>query len=328
MDSKQQIKRNNQTVSKRQSSQMKGGNAKKSDQRVHPAKVIQRAQLNSGSLTSHDVLHLQRTIGNRAVTQLLTGSERSQLNQNRTGLNNSSSSLPASQPDGGRSQSNFQATAGLMGGVKSGEENTFIGGRTAGELVGDVARPVGTVVGNVIGSVVGALTGISISTNTNAGPTWSNHGKFDWRVGFTTSGVSGWIVQEITNTYRAEDSAGVSLGIGPTMHYWEAWAVDATSNVTPTTAGGGNDYWGRPDVSPINPNTQGHWSMTGSVHFTTTDPATKGFALGNVTDAGPVLLSTATAPAGLGLGIARLHRYAQGTWDSTGTTPTHTGSAK
>ena len=64
--------------------------------------------------------------------------------------------------------------------------------------------------------------------------------------------------------------------------------------------------------------------MTGGVHFTTTNPATMGFTTTAVPEAGG-LLATTSAPTGLG--VARLHRYAQGTWDSTGATPTHTGSA-
>ena len=130
-------------------------------------------------------------------------------------------------------------------------------------------------------------------------------------------------MQEIDNTYRAENATGAPLGgPKPTPQYWEAWAVNAASVVSPSV-GATNDMWLRPNRGP---NTQGHWSMRGKVYFTTTDPATQGFAAGNVADAGPILLSSTSAPAGLG--IARLHRYAQGTWDSTGTTPTHTGSAR
>ena len=38
---------------------------------THPAAILQRAALDPGSLTPNDVLRLQRTIGNRAVSQLL-----------------------------------------------------------------------------------------------------------------------------------------------------------------------------------------------------------------------------------------------------------------
>jgi hypothetical protein len=217
--------------------------------------------------------------------------------------------------------SDSSLTAGLKPGVAPDQDNEIVGGRTFGEMVGDVARPVGTGVGNVVGSVAGALTGISISSTTNSGPTWNNHGHFDWRVGFNTTGTNGWIVQEIQNTYRAQDAAGNDLAVPlPTPRYWEAWAVDGASTVTPND-GSNNDYWIRPNRGN---NTQGHWSMKGKVYFTQTDPATQGFAPGAVPNAG-ILLSSTTAPADLG--VARLHRYAQGTWDSTGATPTHDGSA-
>ncbi len=201
-----------------------------------------------------------------------------------------------------------------MGGVKPGfGEDEFVGARTVGEVIGDVVRPVGAAVGNIVGSITGALTGINISTATRMGPTWGNHGQFNWQAAFATTGANGWIVQEIVNTYRAQNGG---IPARPTPHYWEAWAVDTNGNVTP-----GPDDWIRPSQGP---GSDGHWSMTGSVHFTTTNPATVGFAVGNVIDAG-ILPSTTAAPGGLG--IARLKRYAQGTWDSTGTVPVHTGSA-
>jgi len=216
--------------------------------------------------------------------------------------------------------SNIHAAGGLKPSVEPSQEDELVGGRTAGEFVGDIARPVGTAVGNVVGSITGAVTGVSISSNTNSGPTWSNHGHFDWRVGFSTSGRNGWIVQEIRNTYRAVNSTGNDVTPAYTPHYWEAWAVGGSGNITPNV-GLNHDYWIRPSRGN---NTEGHWSMRGKVHFTKTDPATQGFTPGGVPDAG-ILLSTTSSPSGLG--IARLQRYAQGNWDSTGSSPTHSGSA-
>lgn len=246
--------------------------------------LVARAAVDPGSLTQGDMLQLQRTIGNQSTRRLLSRE--------------------------------------VLGGLKpNAEADEGIGGRTFGEAIGDVGRPVGTAVGNVVGSVAGALTGTSISSNTNAGPNWNNHGDFVWQVGFNTTARNGWIVQEINNTMRADTAAGAPApGWRPTPQYWEAWAVDGAGNVTPNI-GPDNDYWTRPSKGA---GTEGHWSMSGSVYFTTTDPATTGFAVGTVGDAG-ILLSATAAPAGLG--IARLHRYAQGTWDSTGVAPTHTGSA-
>ena len=220
----------------------------------------------------------------------------------------------------GTNNPNTTSTGGLP---TSEAGDQYIGGvRTFGEFLGDVARPVGTGIGNVIGSIAGALTGIKISASATSGPTWSNHGKFRWVVGFNTTGKSGWIVQKIKNKYRAEDSSGNPLPSGPTPEYWEAWAVDASGNVTPGSASSGHDLWGRPDRGT---GSKGHWSMTGKVYFTTTDPATKGFTTSSVPDANGLLASTSNPG---GLGIARLHRYAQGTWDSTGASPVHTGSAR
>jgi hypothetical protein len=210
---------------------------------------------------------------------------------------------------------------GLMPGVPVDETQPEIGVGGFGETVGDIARPIGTGIGNAFGGAVGALTGISISTTTNTGPTWNDHGAFDWRVGIATTGTSGWIVQEVNNTLTGTGAGGGALGgWKPTPKYWEAWEVDAASVVSPAIAAD-NDYWIRPTYGT---GTKGHWSMTGHLYFTTTDPKTQGFVPYGVPDA-QMLLSSTTAPTGLGL--ARLHRYAQGTWDSTGATPTHTGSA-
>ena len=329
MYSKQQVNSNGKAVSKQRSPQPKVRNFKTLAQQIHPATVTQRARLDPSSLTQRDVLQLQRTIGNQAVGRLLARRVQRQPTKNEDGQAKLQHSAPsgqiAVQRDGGRASPIIHPTGGLKPGIDPNQEEECIGGRTVGEFIGDVGRPVGTALGNVVGSVAGALIGNSISSNTNSGPTWGNHGHFDWWVGFSTTGRNAWIVQKVVNTMRAEDAAGNSApGSRPTPRYWEAWAIDGAGNVTPNL-GANNDNWMRPSKGT---GTQGHWSMSGSVYFTTTDPTTQGFLPGNaggVSDAG-ILLSATAAPAGLG--IARLHRYAQGTWDSTGTTPTHTGSAR
>ena len=204
------------------------------------------------------------------------------------------------------------------------DESQVVRGGGIGEAIGDVVRPVGATLGNVVGAVTGALTGISISSATNTGPVWRPGGEFDWKVGFSTTGRSGWIVQEVVNGWRAQTAAGAAIPNPATPHYWEAWAVDATGNVSPSR-GATNDIWGNPDFSALLHAPEGHWSTASSLYFTTTDPATQGFVRNNAATNAGILLSSTSAPASLG--IARLNRWAQGSWDSTGATPTHTGSA-
>jgi hypothetical protein len=248
--------------------------------------------LDPRALAAGDVLRLQRASGNGAVSALLGGTM-------------GTAPVGGLDPDATPEKKNK-----LVGGVRS-----------FGEAVGDVFRPVGSALGNAAGSVAGALGGASVSSTSNSGPTWNNHGHFDWRVGFTTSARSGWLVQEIVNTFRGEDSTGAAITTSqPTPRYFEAWSVSGAGAVTPNV-GPNNDYWIRPSRGA---NTKGHWTMTGTVYHTETDPATQGFTAGGVANAG-ILLSTTNQPTGLG--VARLHRYAQGTWDSTGAAPTHTGSA-
>jgi hypothetical protein len=197
-------------------------------------------------------------------------------------------------------------------------------GSTIGETIGDIARPVGAAIGNVVGGVAGVLTGISVSSADKTAPNWLPGGAFQWHVAFSTTGRSGWIVQEISNSFRAQNAAGASVAGPFTPHYWEAWPVDAAGTVTPSV-GGTNDMWDQPDFNATLGAVEGHWATTAGLHFTTSNPATMGFTTNNLATNAGILLSTTTEPKGLG--IARLHRYAQGGWDSKGAKPVHTGSA-
>ena len=236
---------------------------------------------------------------------------------------------PQEQQAHGYSRTTDRAvTFGLKAGAA---EDEIVMGRTVGEFAGDVARPVGTAASNVFGAAVGALTGISISSSDTLAATWTPNFRFDWHVGFTTTGRSGWIVQEISNdTWRAQDAAGTAIGSPLVPHFFEAWDVDAAGSVTPNI-GATNDIWQFPDMTalpaPFSSAVEGHWGSTASLFFTTVDPATQGFIRRNPATPSGDLLSSLTAPAALGLGIARLHRFAQGTWDSTGAVSTHDGLA-
>lgn len=235
--------------------------------------------------------------------------------------------MPANAPSpAGHSVGPSAAAGGKRRGSEY-QEGEIIGGRTWGEFFGDIGRPIRTALGNAVGWVAGAVTGTDITSNSLVGPTWNNNGNFDWGVMFNvTGGQAGWVVQEITNTFRATDAMGNNVVPAPIPHYWEAWSVDAAGNIDPNFVDArGCDDWIRPDRGA---NTEGHWSMEGTVYFTTTDPATQGFVAGGVANAGGLLATTAAA-APAGLGVARLHRYAQGHWDSIAVPPTaHTGSAR
>ena len=163
---------------------------------------------------------------------------------------------------------------------------------------------------------------VTISTSNHVAPTWGSNGYFNWVVYFNTNATNGWIVQEIINTYNLQNAAGETVPTpAVTPRYYEAWSVDASSHVEPGH-GVDNDYWTRPGQGP---NTQGNWSMTGNVFFTTTDPATQGFTAGGVANAGD-LLSTTTRPSDLG--TAKMVRRANGTWNSVASPPVaHSGSA-
>jgi hypothetical protein len=203
--------------------------------------------------------------------------------------------------------------AGLMPGVDPEDDNQIVGG-----IQSHTALTSNNIMRQGDGPASPAT--VNISTSTNTGPTWTDHGHFDWRVGFVTNATSGWIIQELFNSYSIQDASGNDVVPRFTPHYWEAWAVSENSAVTPNI-GPDNDYWIRPSRGN---NTKGTWSMDGAVTYTTTDPATQGFTPRGVREAG-ILLSTTTAPRDPGMLL--MNRAANGTWDSTTGTPTHAGAA-
>ena len=171
---------------------------------------------------------------------------------------------------------------------------------------------------------------VKITTSNTLPAEWLPHGAFRWHVGFSTTGSNGWIVQRVTNTYDGVDSIGGDISnatVRVTPLYYEAWKVDGESVVSPGD-GATNDMFERPDLSTdvnfMDPATSGSFSMAGKVYWTATNPAESGLTEGGVPDAG-ILLAGTSEPADLG--VARLSRLAEGTWDSTVDPPTHTGSA-
>jgi outer membrane protein OmpA-like peptidoglycan-associated protein len=72
MSFKAEKKENVNAGQKQRSSQQTTRNFGLSAHQIHPHAIIQKAELDSHSLTPQDVLHLQRTIGNHAVGRLLT----------------------------------------------------------------------------------------------------------------------------------------------------------------------------------------------------------------------------------------------------------------
>jgi hypothetical protein len=159
-----------------------------------------------------------------------------------------------------------------------------------------------------------------------AAATWKPHGEFKWWIEWSTDGTSGWIVQKITNGYSGTDKSGTAItdaSVGVTPSYYEAWEVDGAGKITGSLGGTGNrDRWERPSLGA---GSKGDWSMKGEVCWAAEDPAKSGFKSGGIGNAG-TLLSDAKAPAKLSKLL--LTRNANGKWDSTGKTPTHTGSAK
>lgn len=244
------------------------------------------------TLTPAAVLRLQRSVGNRAVGRLLI-----------------SRAVPEA------------AIGGLSPGIAPDEENVLLGGAHRAQPARPQDRQNSPIQRDhhTPEAVAAAKT---VSATTNSGPTWNANGAFDWRVGFTTSGRSGWLVQKIENALEGTDSAGKAFTKAlPTPMYWEAWAVGADGKVTPAV-GANNDYWIRPTRGA---SSKGSWSMKAQVHFSTTDPATQGFTAGGAKDSG-ILLSTTSAPAGLGSVL--LNRTADGSWDGTGDAPkVHKGAA-
>lgn len=222
-------------------------------------------------------------------------------------------------------------SAGLVPGLEPQPDdggNQYVGGE--GDLPGVAPQATGgggpTAVGAGTTGAAGSTSDATVSYTTANGPTWSPHGSFMWDVLYTTTASNGWMVQEITNTFNATDVAGTNAPPGTNIipgsmnfHYFEAWAVDGSGKLSPS-AGAANDMWRK---AALWPGTQGNWTMVGYDYFTRTDPASQGLTPNGASNAG-VLLSGWTMPSGLGFPL--FERHANGAWDSTGTTPTHTGT--
>ena len=130
-------------------------------------------------------------------------------------------------------------------------------------------------------------------------------GGFKWFFRWITTARSGFIVQEISNTYSANDCTGTAdTTDAPTPHFYEAWEVDSRGSAQPelvTPEGTVNDMWqrrARPDANGT-PGSQGNWSLAGKVYWTASlDPAAS-FRVRAVPDAKD-LRSTTTQPTDLG----------------------------
>jgi hypothetical protein len=143
-------------------------------------------------------------------------------------------------------------------------------------------------------------------------------GEFLYYFRWITNARSGFIVQEISNTYSANDCTGTADNtIAPTSHFYEAWEVDSRGAAQPeqvTPLGTVNDKWERPARPDANgtPGSQGDWSIAGKVYWTPSlDPAAS-FSVGAVPDA-KLLRSTERRPANLGSSLLE-HRVG-GIWD-------------
>jgi hypothetical protein len=128
----------------------------------------------------------------------------------------------------------------------------------------------------------------TVTATTRTGPTYGSCRAFSWVVDWATTGRSGFIVQEITNTNTINGCDGTAQAAPSTPHYWEAWSVDSTGAVA------SGDQW----VRAARPSTTGSWAMSGSASFVTTlDPAAH-FSTTAVPDANG-LMATTTAPGNL-----------------------------
>jgi hypothetical protein len=159
-------------------------------------------------------------------------------------------------------------------------------------------------------------------------PTPAVHGRFRLEASLNTTLRSGWIVQELRNTWNEVLCGGVANPGPPTPHYWEAWWVTPSGQVRiPTSLGTppthvapavAHDVWQRGLMA----GTRGSHTMNANLFTTLTLPA--GFAIRGVPDAGD-LPSTVAAPNADALGLVEGTRHASSHWDGCPAGPnTHT----
>jgi hypothetical protein len=153
----------------------------------------------------------------------------------------------------------------------------------------------------------------AVTSTTTSGPTFGNCRAFDWVVDWSTTGRSGFIVQEITNSGSITACDGTAQPLPNTPHFWESWPVDAAGVV----GDGGGDQWTR----VARPNTTGSWSLRGAASFVSTlDPACH-WSRSAVPDTNG-LMATTTAPGNLT--NPNLTRSKSSSWDCCNGHNTHT----
>lgn len=281
------------------------------------------------------ILQMQKTAGNQAVQRFLTATLQTRPKSDSPGdaYNQEAGRVNESMLDKPTTHYNSSSETPVHGSRRAqGDRVELI--RGVGDTLRDIGDVVSTGLGNVVGAGAALLTGIDISTTDTSAPVWTPHSAFMWHITWNMSGrnvgptTNGWLVQNIDSTYSGQDSAGHVIDnarLGFTTNYYEAWPVVA-GVVQQPWGGASDDTWGNPDLSVLpsvaDPATKGRWSILSKAYFTTTDPTAHGLAPHNVADAGDLPSAVAAPPD---LGVARLHRYAHGTWDSTTLIPTHTG---
>ncbi|MHB8627960.1 MAG: hypothetical protein ACYDEO_17355 [Aggregatilineales bacterium] len=128
--------------------------AEQSETQSNTASVLQRAQADPSSLTAHEVLDLQRTVGNQTVTRLL-GNRQGQSAQQRVQRHNDGT--VHTHPGGGGGQGGPQSPSGSY--TQSGVSGLDLLANTmsAPSTLLDMAKPVAEGLGAVAGLGSGAL---------------------------------------------------------------------------------------------------------------------------------------------------------------------------
>jgi hypothetical protein len=162
------------------------------------------------------------------------------------------------------------------------------------------------------------VTATAVNPVVRTVPTPGAPGLFRLDAGFRTTLRSGWIIQELRNTWNQTACGGTVHPTGPTPHYWEAWWVTRggsvrlpTSLTTPPTHAAltaTHDRWQRPTAA----GTRGDFTMNARLYAALRLPA--GFAFGAVPDA-LALPATTAAPNSDDLGLVQGRRRATGLWN-------------
>ncbi len=230
----------------------------------------------SGQLTSANILHMQQTIGNRAVQRMIAQQSATQVQRD----DDQPAAAPVAAGQAMPTDDQTMQAAFGKGGTNAVQRNDNTSNQPA--PVDDTPPTM-------------------INPQEVRPARYLPDGAFDLAVNWHTDARSGFIVQQIENQQSVTAVSSGQHAEG-NQTYFEAWSVLPDSSASPTM-GGVNDIFDRPTMTAVyHTATRGTWLKRGTVYWVSQLDPSAGFTPFGVRNAG-LLMATMTRPGNLGAQI-------------------------